>query len=226
MVDVVNSNPAPEPELPAVQLPQFIDQLSAHIVSHHVFKGEMIVEVKANSIIPVLTFLRDDENTRFTQLMDVTAVDFPERPERFEMVYQLLSLKYNQRLRIKLRLEDGGSVNSVTSIFSTANWFEREIWDMFGILFMGHPDHRRILTDYGFDGHPLRKDFPLTGYVEVRYDPEVKRVVYEPVKLAQDFRYFDNMSPWDGLTDIQLAGDEKATAPKIGWVEASKQLKG
>ena len=208
------------------QLPVFIDELSDHITEHHVIKGEMIVGIKPASIIPVLTFLRDNENTRFTQLMDITAVDFPERPERFEMVYQLLSLKYNQRLRLKFRTNENTPVQSVVSVFSTAGWFEREVWDMYGIMFAGHPDHRRILTDYGFDGHPLRKDFPLTGHVEVRYDPELRRVVYEPVQLTQDFRNFDNLSPWDGLTDIQLMGDEKATAPKIGWVEASKQLKG
>jgi NADH-quinone oxidoreductase subunit C len=213
----------------AISLPAFIDTLSNHIVSHRIFKGEMIVTVKRDSIIPVLTFLRDDANTKFTQLIDVTAVDFPERPERFELVYQLLSLKYNTRLRLKLTTDEASQVPSVVSVFSTANWFEREVWDMYGIIFAGHPDHRRILTDYGFDGHPLRKDFPLTGHVEVRYDPELRRVVYEPVKLTQDYRYFDNLSPWEGLTDVQmLAGDEKAIkhGPKIGWTEVSKELKG
>jgi NADH-quinone oxidoreductase subunit C len=223
MSDIVETVDTTEPK---EQLPEFIEQLSSYILEHYVLKGEMIIAIKPSAIIPVLTFLRDNENTRFTQLMDVTAVDFPERPERFELVYQLLSLKYNQRLRIKLRTNESAPVPSVVPVFSTAGWFEREVWDMYGIMFAGHPDHRRILTDYGFDGHPLRKDFPLTGYVEVRYDPELKRVVYEPVQLTQDFRNFDNLSPWEGLTDIQLAGDEKATGPKIGWVEASKELKG
>ena len=218
------------PEAPPQQtLPAYFDGLSNYIVSHHTFKGEMIITVKRDAIIPVLTFLRDDANAKFVQLIDVTAVDYPERPERFELVYQLLSLKYNQRVRIKLTTDESTPVSSVVSVFSVANWLEREVWDMYGIIFAGHPDHRRILTDYGFDGHPLRKDFPLTGHVEVRYDPQQRRVVYEPVKLAQDFRYFDNLSPWDGLTDVQmLAGDEKALrhGPKIGWAPASKELKG
>ena len=143
-------------------------------------------------------------------------------PERFEVVYQLLSMSKNIRVRIKLTTDENTPVPSVVGVYSSANWFERETWDMYGVMFAGHPDHRRILTDYGFDGHPLRKDFPLTGYVEVRYDQDQKRVVYEPVKLTQDFRNFDYLSPWEGLTDVQLPGDEKATIPKTGWHPTSK----
>lgn len=222
--------------------PEFIHALARHITEHHTIKGEMVITVKLHSIIDVLTFLRDDATTNYTQLIDMTAVDYPERPERFEVVYQLLSMKNNQRLRVKVLTDEQTPVPSIVPVFSTANWLEREIWDMYGITFAGHPDHRRILTDYGFDGHPLRKDFPLTGYVEVRYDNDQKRVVYEPVKLAQDFRSFDNLSPWDALTDVQLSGqlsgqlpgDEKATnatnntpkhAPKIGWTPTSKDVK-
>ncbi len=229
MTEAPSSLDAIEPQSSEESLPAFFDDLSSHIVSHCTIKGEMIITIKRDSIVPVLTFLRDNDQTKFLQLIDITAVDYPERPERFELVYQLLSLKYNQRLRLKLTTDEQTPVPSVVSVFSTANWFEREVWDMYGILFAGHPDHRRILTDYGFDGHPLRKDFPLTGHVEVRYDPELRRVVYEPVKLTQDYRYFDNLSPWDGLTDVQmLAGDEKAIkhGPKIGWAPASKDLKG
>ena len=158
----------------------------------------------------MLTFLRDDANCQFKLLMDVCGVDYPDRDERFDVVYNLLSLKLNQRVRVKVTTDEDTPVPSVTGVFRSANWYEREAWDLYGIFFSDHPDLRRILTDYGFEGHPLRKDFPLTGYVEVRYDDEQKRVVYEPVKLTQEFRTFDFLSPWEGMTRV-LPGDEKAT---------------
>jgi NADH-quinone oxidoreductase subunit C len=172
--------------------------------------GELMVTTAARALVKLLTFLRDDQNCQFKQLMDVTAVDRPDREARFEIVYNLLSLKHNQRVRVKLAADASTPVPSVTAVFSSANWFEREVWDLFGVFFSDHPDLRRIMTDYGFEGHPLRKDFPLTGYVEVRYDPDQKRVVYEPVKLPQEFRTFDFMSPWEGM--LHLPGDEKAEA--------------
>jgi NADH-quinone oxidoreductase subunit C len=170
---------------------------------------ELIVTVKRDAIVRVLTFLRDDVNCQFKQLMDICGADYPEREERFEVVYNLLSLTHNRRVRIKVTTSEDTPVPTVTGVFSSANWWEREAWDLFGIYFRDHPDLRRILTDYGFEGHPLRKDFPLTGYVEVRYDEDQKRVVYEPVKLAQDFRSFDFLSPWEGIQS-RLPGDEKA----------------
>ena len=172
--------------------------------------GELMVTTTARALVKLLTFLRDDQNCQFKQLMDVTAVDRPDREARFDIVYNMLSLKHNQRVRVKLATDAGTPVPSVTAVFSSANWFEREVWDLFGVFFSDHPDLRRIMTDYGFEGHPLRKDFPLTGYVEVRYDPDQKRVVYEPVKLPQEFRSFDFMSPWEGM--LHLPGDEKAEA--------------
>jgi NADH-quinone oxidoreductase subunit C len=180
--------------------------LSQEVLSVALPKGELVIVVRPGAIGKVLTFLRDDSNCLFKQLMDITAVDFPEREQRFEVVYNLLSLKQNQRIRVKLKTQEEQPVPTVTGIFSSADWFEREVWDMFGIVFTDHPDLRRLLTDYGFEGHPLRKDFPLTGFVERRYDDEQKRVVYEPVKLVQDFRNFDFLSPWEGV----LPGDEKA----------------
>jgi len=173
---------------------------------------ELALRVRRGSIVKVLTYLRDDQNCQFKQLMDVTAVDYPERDERFEIVYNLLSLKQNQRIRVKLSTDETTPVATVASVFDSAIWYEREVWDMYGVLFANHPDLRRILTDYGFDGHPLRKDFPLTGYVEVRYDEDQKRVVYEPVKLTQEFRQFDFVSPWEGM--LHLPGDEKAAGNK------------
>ncbi len=171
-------------------------------------QGELMLIVRPEAIVKVLTFLRDDQNCQFKQLMDITAVDYPDREQRFEVVYNLLSVKHNQRIRVKLPADAETPVPSVVGVFSSANWFEREVWDLFGIVFDDHPDLRRILTDYGFEGHPLRKDFPLTGYVEVRYDEEQKRVVYEPVRLTQEFRTFDFVSPWEGI--LHLPGDEKA----------------
>ncbi|MBI3420213.1 MAG: NADH-quinone oxidoreductase subunit C, partial [Proteobacteria bacterium] len=145
---------------------------------------------------------------------DICGVDWPDRPERFDVVYNLLSLPLNQRLRVKVSAPEASAmVPSVVGVYPAANWFEREAYDLFGILFENHPDLRRLLTDYGFEGYPLRKDFPLSGYVEVRYDPQLQRVVYDPVKLAQDFRSFDALSPWEGMTDMMLPGDEKAVIP-------------
>lgn len=176
-------------------------------IAHH----ELVLTVAPSSIVKVLTFLRDDANCQFKQLLDVCGVDYPEREKRFEVVYNLLSLSQNQRVRVKAGVAEEEPVASVVAVFHSANWWERETWDLYGIFFSGHPDLRRILTDYGFEGHPLRKDFPLTGFVELRYDEEQKRVVYEPVKLTQEFRSFDFMSPWEG-TEILLPGDEKAAS--------------
>jgi NADH-quinone oxidoreductase subunit C len=171
--------------------------------------GELVVTVQRELVARFLTFLREDVNCQFKQLMNVTAVDYPSRAERFEIVYNLVSLTHNRRIRVKVSTDEQTPVPTVTGVFSSANWYEREVWDLFGVYFRDHPDLRRILTDYGFEGHPLRKEFPLTGYVEVRYDDELKRVIYEPVRLQQDFRNFDFLSPWEGV-QAQLPGDEKA----------------
>jgi NADH-quinone oxidoreductase subunit C len=171
--------------------------------------GELTLTVHRETILDSIRILHDDAETRFISIIDVCGVDYPEREERFEVVYHLLSPYQNTRIRLKVHTDDETPVPSITPVFPGADWFERETYDLYGILFSGHPDLRRILTDYGFDGFPLRKDFPTTGYVEVRYDEERKRVVYEPVKLAQEFRQFDYLSPWEG-TDYVLPGDEKA----------------
>ena len=173
--------------------------------------GELTVTVALASVPDFLNYLRTDPNCRFTTLVDITAVDWPARERRFELVYHLLSMHLNQRIRVKAELREDEIAPSVLAEFPNANWYEREVFDMYGVLFSGHPDLRRILTDYGFSGHPLRKDFPTTGYVEVRYDEEQKRVVYEPVKLTQEYRQFDFMSPWEGAEYI-LPGDEKKGA--------------
>lgn len=186
------------------------------ILRKDVIAGELIFTVRREALKRFMTFLLNDANCDFKQLVDICGVDYPEQDERFEVVYNLLSLKHNFRIRVKLRTDEHTPVDSVTSVYSAANWFEREIWDMYGVYFSDHPDLRRILTDYGFEGHPLRKDFPLTGFVELRYDETQKRVVYEPVKLQQDYRNFDFTSPWEGMTTMQLPGDEKARKPKIG----------
>lgn len=199
------------------------EKLEGHIESFSFAKDELVIHGHRKDIRAILHFLRDDKECRFQQLIDITAVDYPEREERFEIVYHLLSLKQNQRIRVKIPAGEETLVPSVTNIFEFANWVEREIWDMYGVMFEDHPDLRRILTDYGFEGHPQRKDFPLTGYVELRYDEELKRVVYEPVKLTQDFRGFDYLSPWEGMTDVQLPGDEKATKPEHGWRSTKKE---
>ena len=171
--------------------------------------GELTLSVPVASIISVLTFLRDDVQCQFINLTDISGVDYPQRKNRFDVVYQLMSPRQNQRIRVKIQADEDTLVPSAVSVFAGAEWYEREAYDMYGILFSGHPDLRRILTDYGFEGHPLRKDFPLTGFVEVRYSDELKRVVYEPVQLRQEFRNFDFLSPWEG-TDYVLPGDEKA----------------
>ncbi len=190
--------------------------LGADVVSAGIVKGELAIEVARDAILRVLTYLRDDEACRFGALMDVCGVDWPQRPLRFDVVYNLLSMRHNRRIRVKVATDENTPVASAVPVFPSAGWFERETWDLYGVFFAGHPDLRRLLTDYGFEGHPLRKDFPLTGYVEVRYDAEQQRVVYEPVKLTQDFRSFDFLSPWEGLGLAQLGqlpGDEKAAAP-------------
>jgi NADH-quinone oxidoreductase subunit C len=169
---------------------------------------ELVIWAKSETLLKVIKFLRDNQNCQFRQLVELTAVDYPAREDRFELVYCLLSLTHNQRIKVKFSTSDETPVESVTGLFSSAIWYEREVWDMYGIFFANHPDLRRMLTDYGFEGHPLRKDFPLTGYVEVRYDETQKRVVYEPVKLTQEFRNFDFSSPWEGI--VNLPGDEKA----------------
>jgi NADH-quinone oxidoreductase subunit C len=170
--------------------------------------GELTLTVARDQIVPVLTRLRDDPDLQFEVLIDICAVDYPGRPNRFDVVYHLLSPRLNQRIRLKLETDEQSPVASAVEVFRAADWFEREAFDMYGILFTGHPDLRRILTDYGFKGYPLRKDFPMSGYVEVRYDDEQKKVVYEPIKLTQEFRKFDFESPWEGAG--MLPGDEKA----------------
>ena len=197
------------------------DSLSAHIaaklegslVSSRTSLGELTVTVARDRIVPALTVLRDDPECQFQVLIDICGVDFPERPERFEVVYHLLSPRKNARLRVKVTTDEATPIPSAIDVFPAANWFEREAFDLYGILFSGHPDLRRILTDYGFRGHPLRKDFPLTGYVEVRYDDEQKRVVYEPVKLTQEFRRFDFESPWEGVSG---SGQQAAGSGPVG----------
>ncbi len=188
---------------------QIAAKLGDAVLGLEVKVGELALVVEREQILRVLTHLRDDQNCQFKQLVDVTAYDQPDEAERFVVVYNLLSLTLNQRVRVKLTTDEDTPVPSAVAVFSSANWFEREVWDLYGVFFSDHPDLRRILTDYGFRGHPLRKDFPTTGYVEVRYDEELKRVVYEPVKLVQEYRQFDFMSPWEGAQYV-LPGDEKA----------------
>lgn len=184
--------------------------LSDVVIDAVVSRGELSVRVQPSAIRRVLTYLRDDPGCLFKQLIDLCGVDYPDREQRFEIVYHLLSLHHNQRIRVVLATDEVTPVPSIVPLYSCADWFEREAWDMYGIFFADHPDLRRLLTDYGFEGHPLRKDFPLTGYVEMRYDDEEKRVIYEPVRLTQDFRTFDFLSPWEGA--VQLPGDEKASS--------------
>jgi len=183
--------------------------LANEITGYTVVHGELTVNTRASAILKVLKFLRDDSQCQFKVLIDLCGADYPERPMRFDVVYHLLSLTLNQRVRVKLETDEETPVPSAIDVFRAAGWYERECWDLYGVMFSDHPDLRRILTDYGFQGFPLRKDFPLTGYVEVRYSEEHKRVVYEPVKLVQEFRSFDFMSPWEGAKYI-LPGDEKA----------------
>jgi NADH-quinone oxidoreductase subunit C len=183
--------------------------LPGAVTGHSIAFGELTVTANAADIVKVATFLRDDPRCEFACFIDVTAVDWPARERRFDVVYHLLSPTKNARVRIKIETDEETPVASLIGVYTGADWFERETYDLYGVLFTGHPDMRRLLTDYGFDGHPLRKDFPLTGFVEVRYDDAQKRVVTEPVRLAQEFRTFDFLSPWEG-TDYVLPGDEKA----------------
>jgi NADH-quinone oxidoreductase subunit C len=185
------------------------EKLGARIQQAVVAYGELTLTVEPDDIVAVLTFLRRDVQCQFISIIDICGADYPSRPRRFDVVYHLLSPRQNQRIRVKVMTDEETPVPSATGVFPGADWFEREAYDLYGILFSGHPELRRLLTDYGFEGHPLRKDFPLTGFVEVRYDDEAKRVVYEPVELKQEFRNFDFMSPWEG-TDYVLPGDEKA----------------
>lgn len=191
-----------------------ISELGDKILSHEIALGELSLRIAPDELIACARFLRDDSQTRFISFIDLCGVDFPENEERFEVVYHLLSPNQNARIRLKVTTGEDVPIPSLTGVYPGANWFEREAYDMYGILFTGHPDLRRLLTDYGFDGHPQRRDFPLTGYVEVRYDDEQKRVIYEPVELRQEFRNFDFLSPWEG-TDYILPnedkGDEKAS---------------
>jgi NADH-quinone oxidoreductase subunit C len=181
------------------------------VLAAEVLRGELTLLVEPEQLPEVLALLRDDPACRFTTLIDITAVDWPMRERRFDMVYHLLSMHANQRIRVKAAVAEDAMVPSVIGVYPSADWYEREVFDMYGVLFSGHPDLRRILTDYGFRGHPLRKDFPTTGYVELRYSEEAKRVVYEPVQLTQEYRQFDFMSPWEGA-DYILPGDEKKGA--------------
>jgi NADH-quinone oxidoreductase subunit C len=184
--------------------------LPGAILSQSLAYDELTLTVDPARLLETATFLRDDPACLFVCLVDVTAVDYPTREQRFDVVTHLLSPRHNRRLRLKLATDEDKPVPSLSGIFPAANWFEREAYDLFGVFFSGHPDLRRLLTDYGFSGHPLRKDFPLSGYVEVRYDDDQKRVVYEPVHLNQEFRTFDFLSPWEGAIDYVLPGDEKA----------------
>ena len=189
--------------------------LGDSIIGYEIARGELIVTARLPDLIKAVTFLRDDPACQFISIIDVTAVDWPSREQRFDVVYHFLSPRLNQRIRLKVETDETTPVASLINVFRGADWFERETYDLYGVLFTGHPDMRRILTDYGFEGHPLRKDFPLTGFVEVRWDDEQKRVVYDKVTLAQEFRSFDFLSPWEG-TNYVLPGDEKAKAEGTG----------
>ena len=184
------------------------DALGASVTGYQVAFHELTVTAKASDIVKAMRFLRDDGRCQFVNLIDVTALDWPGREPRFDVVYHLLSPKQNARIRVKVATDEATPVPSIIEVFPGADWFERETYDLYGVIFTGHPDMRRLLTDYGFEGHPLRKDFPLTGFVEVRYDDQEKRVLYEPVRLNQEFRKFDFLSPWEGA-DYPLPGDEK-----------------
>ncbi|WP_417412052.1 NADH-quinone oxidoreductase subunit C [Hoeflea sp.] len=193
-----------------IDLSDYLTEVKAELIDRaEISYGELTVHTQADKIVELMTFLRDDAQCKFISFIDCCGVDWPGRADRFDVVYHLLSPQQNFRIRVNLTTGEDTPVPSVTGVFPGADWFEREAYDLYGILFSGHPDLRRLLTDYGFEGHPLRKDFPLTGFVEVRYDDEAKRVVYEPVELRQEFRDFDFLSPWEG-TDYVLPGDEKA----------------
>ena len=184
--------------------------LPGAVMAMSVDHSELNLVADAAQIVTVLTHLRDAPDCLFINFIDLTAVDYPQREKRFDVVYHLLSPKHNTRIRVKTAVAEDATIASAIPVWPAANWFEREVYDLFGVLFSGHPDLRRILTDYGFEGHPLRKDFPMTGFVEVRYDDEEKRVVYEPVKLNQEYRQFDFLSPWEGNPGYVIPGDEKA----------------
>ncbi|ALI56381.1 NADH-quinone oxidoreductase subunit C [Celeribacter marinus] len=200
-----------------------LQELAAHIelkrpddvVSSEITFGELTVTVAASKIVDFVEFLKADATCKFSSLVDITAIDYPSRAQRFDVVYHFLSMYQNHRIRVRAAVREDETIASIMPVHPSANWFEREVFDMFGIIFSGHPDLRRLLTDYGFRGHPLRKDFPTTGYTEVRYDEELKRVVYEPVSLTQEYRQFDNLSPWEGAHYI-LPGDEKGDGDKAG----------
>ena len=192
------------------------DRLNAHLSSHieetnslQIADDEIVISSAATSLLRLIQFLKEDQNCKFNILIDICGVDYPEKDKRFEIVYHFLSLPVNRRIRVKLMTIEETKVPSIVDLFPSAGWYERDVYDLFGVIFSGNADLRRLLTDYGFKGHPLRKDFPLTGYVEVRYDEEQKRVIYEPVKLTQEFRNFDFVSPWEGMNRI-LPGDERA----------------
>ena len=201
-----------------------LNELAAHLEEHlsdslvaiEWERDELVLRAQRQTLITVMTFLKDDSKCLFRTLVDLCGVDYPEEEFRFEVVYNLLSLKRNMRIRVKVRTDAETAVPSLTNLFLSAEWNEREAWDMYGIFFSDHPDLRRLLTDYGFDGHPLRKDFPLTGYVEVRYDDEQKRVVYDSVKLTQEFRTFDFLSPWEGAETGMAALNDGAPKPEEG----------
>ena len=187
-----------------------VSALPGAVTAHSMAFGQLTISADASRIVEVMRFLRDDPRCRFVNFTDVTAVDYPGRARRFDVVYHLLSPTLNARVRVRAEADETTQVPSIIELFPGADWFERECYDLYGVIFVGHPDMRRLLTDYGFDGHPLRKDFPLTGFVEVRYDDQEKRVVYEPVRLSQEFRKFDFLSPWEGADYLVLPGDEKA----------------
>jgi NADH-quinone oxidoreductase subunit C len=204
------------------QLGEAIAAASHGAVAAAVEQGELVLRTGPESLLSLMALLKSDPRFAVEQCVDICGVDFPSRPERFEVVYNLLSLSYNQRIRVIVPASEESAVPSIAAIWPCATWYEREAWDMYGIVFANQPDLRRILTDYGFEGHPLRKDFPLTGHVEVRYDPARKEVVYEPVKLPQDFRNFDFLSPWEAMTT--LPGDEKVHQNRLQPPDAAPKL--
>ncbi|MEA2736971.1 MAG: NADH-quinone oxidoreductase subunit [Acetobacteraceae bacterium] len=215
--------PPPPPPSPLELLGQAIASVTG-VAGYRLESGELVVQVARDALLGVMTTLRDDPRFAFEQMMDLCGVDWPEREQRFDVVYNLLSVTLNQRVRVIVTTDDAMPVPSVHGIWPVATWWEREAWDLFGIIFSGQPDLRRILTDYGFEGHPLRKDFPLTGYVEVRYDEDRKQVINEPVRLTQDFRTFDFLSPWEAMTT--LPGDEKVFTERAAELAKPAPVKG
>ena len=186
------------------------------LLKHEIALGELCFTVRRDALRDLINFLKTDDKCACQQLSNLSGADYPDRAERFDIVYNLLSLTHNHRIRVIVMVGENETVDSVTDLYQGAGWYEREVWDLYGVPFKNHPDMRRILTDYGFEGHPLRKDFPLTGFVEIRYDEEKQRIVQEPVELTQDYRNFDFISPWEGMTTVQLPGDEKAVKQKVG----------